>query len=324
MTRTTDWEQPEAVWPRATGFVLVLLFIGLFGWASWAKMQVSVSAIGSYRAKGNSVQVSTPLAGVATLVLGQKWQRVKKGQLLLELDAQGPIADEIKFQRENIEGQIRENDANLAIAVQEQFQTERILKQVSSLYQLGGVSQNELVAAQGAVRKALLGRQAIFVRSATLRAQIRSLSARKRVQIISPLDGTIMEVAIQKAGQLLQSGQSTFEIMPGDSPLVFLGAIPESERPKIQLGSKVEIAWNGYPRQKYGVTHAKLKAIAPSSQQTQSGALVYEVQIELLSKVLRGKPVLPGLGGEAKILSSKKSVLQIIWSWVRGKNPWEL
>lgn len=72
---------------KAGGFLIAAVFVVLLGWASLARLDAAALAPGSIAVMGNLKQVQHPTGGVVTAVHVGEGQKVKQGELLIELAA---------------------------------------------------------------------------------------------------------------------------------------------------------------------------------------------------------------------------------------------
>lgn len=144
------------------------------------------------------------------------------------------------------------------------------------------------------------------------------------LEVRSPVSGKVARLLLRYDGEIIAQGQPLAEILPESVPMVFRAQARESDRPKLRILAEAEVAWNGDPRQKFGVSRGRVIGISPTSH-LNGKVPVYEVEIRLEDLSLRGpsgvKMVFPGMAGEARVISSKKTVLQLFVDWLRGVDP---
>jgi hemolysin D len=81
---------------RWTARVLIVLFITLFLWSVFGKMDIIVNGQGKIIASGHSKAVASVEAGKVIALYVEEGQSVKKGDVLVELDARGPDSEQNK------------------------------------------------------------------------------------------------------------------------------------------------------------------------------------------------------------------------------------
>lgn len=81
--------------------------------------------------------------------------------------------------------------------------------------------------------------------------------------IRAPLAGFVSSALISR-GQTVVSGQPLFHLLPGDKPMVLHLLIPPRAAGTAQSGMHVRVAFEAYPREKYGEFEARLDRISDS------------------------------------------------------------
>nr|WP_243455298.1 HlyD family efflux transporter periplasmic adaptor subunit [Meiothermus sp. CFH 77666] len=288
-------------------------------------VQVYALALGALQPKGEVVQVLAPSSGrLARFVLTPNRQ-VRKGELLLELDTLGLSPQEAQAQLQAAESQVEE--ARRALAQQQEIllQRQRLARLQAELYAVGGVARVEYQEAQDNLRQAQAAVQLAQARVRTALAQLATLRTRRSLRVYSPTQGQVLQAASLRAGEWVSAGQPLAQILLHDVPLVFRGYVPERERPKLREGARAEVAWNAYPRQRFGLSMGRVSRISPSTLVV-SNTPVYEVEILLDSLELKSpegvRRLLPGLAGEARVIAARRNLLSLLWDWIRGVNPW--
>ncbi len=116
-------------------------------------------------------------------------------------------------------------------------------------------------------------------------SQIKSINIQIQQRVVrSPIDGTIYDFPIGKAGSVVQPGQMLAQIAPENTPFVLKAKIASQESGFLQKGMPVKMKFDAYPFQDYGVLAGKVKWISPNSkvEETQQGKIeVYELEVTL-------------------------------------------
>jgi multidrug resistance efflux pump len=199
-------------------------------------------------------------------------------------------------------------------------------EQLRLFFDMGSIPRVELEAASDAFHTAQATLKSATVQLSSAQAQLDLLKRSQKVTVVSPIDGQIMQLGDIHAGQVLGERQYAIKVLPQGVPLIFRGSALGHDRPKLQLNSPVQIAWSGYPKQKYGVTKGILKGVSPTSEADSDGHLKYIIEVHLPQSdqgaFLGLKRLVPGMQGEAHVLSDDRTVLNLFWDWVRGLDPW--
>lgn len=326
MTEQYRWEEPLHRLPRLMLWLLTLTLLIALLWASITKVSMYAMVQGTLMPQSQPVQVNVPNAGRVVSSHVQLWQKVKKGQVLFTLNALSRDTQDAALQLSIQKSTALQAKQDIAAAKIQLANKERALASLKRLFDVGAVARNDYDAAVDSVQTAQAALQRGQAQLASAQAQLALLGRSQSITITSPIDGQVMQLSDLHAGQVLTAGESALGILPEGVALVFRGQAAEHDRPKLQTNSPVQIAWNGYPRQKYGVSLGTLQGVAPTSEVQKDGSLSYQVEVKLPQTPqglqLGNRPLVPGMVGEAHVLSGKRTVLQLFWDWIRGIDPW--
>ena len=212
-----------------------------------------------------------PMPTTVRRVLVKEGEKVKKGQLLIELDdsaARNELARATAVLRQaeagtgDVQVQNASTQADLSKAQTEQAQATRNLQSIQRLLERGAASQAELSAAQDRLNRAntdlavlqrRAGAQAMQVRDASAQANLANAraiaeSARRMVQdchMAAPFDGTVYAIGT-RAGFFTSTGQLL--IQEADLTRIQVRAfVDEPEIGHLKLGETVRITWDALP-----------------------------------------------------------------------------
>ena len=322
---THTWEQPFDQRVRVTLWLLVACAAAATVWATLTDVRVYALTGGVLAPVGETVTLTASATGRVTDVRAALWGRVTPGKPLFRLDTAGGSARQSALQLAAKRAQVEEETRALALARETFFQARRLLGQSARLAEAGAVSENDYLTAQESFGQA---REAVGQAAARLeraRAELGGLEDSLEVEVRSPVAGRVINLPVQYVGTVSQH-EVLAEILPEGVPLVFKAFAREADRAKFDEGAEAEVAWNSFPKQKYGVTSGRVVGVSPTST-VRNGESGYEIQIELdrLAVATAGhkRTLLPGMGGEARIISSKQSALSLLWDWLRGTSPWD-
>jgi len=134
-----------------------------------------------------TVSVRTQINAIVHAVHADRGSRVRRGQLLIELDAEG-----LRGQAAGAKAAVAAADANLALATQR-------LENAKGLLAAGAISPIDLKTAEAA-------RQVAEAQSAAARAQFASSSeSESKARIVSPIDGIVSNRAVEP-GEAVREG----------------------------------------------------------------------------------------------------------------------
>ncbi|ABA87625.1 efflux pump, RND family, membrane fusion protein [Syntrophotalea carbinolica DSM 2380] len=248
------------------------------GKVSRGSMEVTVACTGSLKAVG-TVEVGTEVSGTIGKVLVDYNDRVRKGQVLAELDL------------ELFKNAVDEAEAN-------QMGAEALYRQALSeyrrnqpLHQQGHLSDQEFLEYRTALATTGADLQSSKATLAKARTNLR------KARILSPIDGTVIEREIE-VGQTVAASYSTptLFILAEDLARMEIEAdVDESDIGLIRKGQKVRFTVQAYPdRQFHGeVTQIRLN---PTEE---SNVVTYTVVVAALND---GGLLLPGMTATADFI----------------------
>ena len=234
---------------------LVFLLLGIAYAAWWFIFAAHYESTDDAYVHGNLVQVTPQISGTVIGIEADDTQRVTKGSLLVKLDAtdtdvelkqaQAALAQAVRrtrtlyVQNESLEADIAMRQANVDGARADLAKAESDLKRRQTLARSGGVSGEEILHAQTAVKAAQAGlaqtTAALAAANATLRTnqaltanttvakhpdvlqaagQLRKAwLANTRTELRAPVDGMVAERSVQ-VGQHVAPGTPLMTVIP--------------------------------------------------------------------------------------------------------------
>ncbi len=261
-------------------------------------IQRYVEEIGEVKCE-NTATVYLEGSGLIKNIAVEEGQKVKKGDLLLNLD------------REQSEISLRNaaellNQAKAQYAAGEEVYTTALKDYNNTRYlaEEGAVSQWELTQKEAALKSAEAVRSGYkaSLEQAELNMQNNSLEL-GRQQILSPIDGTVLEKKVELNG-LGTPGTEAFII--GDTDNIEIKAkILAEDAAGIQVGNKAEIVirMDGNP-----VLEGTVTKVAPTAGDEVSSLGVRQKKVEVTIKPLKSEISLkPGSEVDVKVITETKS-----------------
>ena len=131
--------------------------------------------------------------------------------------------------------------------------------------------------------------------------------------------GTIFNLPVDKAGDVVQQGEMIVEIAPENSFLLLKAEMATGESGSLREGMPVKLKFDAYPFQDYGIVEATLEKISPTSevQETNQGPIAtYELEIELNKGCIPTKDecivLRPGDTATAEVIVRQRRVIDFI------------
>ena len=220
----------------------------------------------------------------------------------------------------------RRGQASGAIALNEVERQERELLQLErSLLD----SQNEIATQKNALdtnqlkksellakrrREAALRQAEIAEKIVSIALSIAEVQSRiDRARIVATASGTVMDLAVAHAGEVIAPGDPIAEIIPENSAVEAEIEISADRIGNVDVGMEARLKVLSYDFTRYGEIVGEVLAISPSSFENEEGLSVYRVTIGLpnggVDAELTGRPIRPGMTVTADILNDSKKVL---------------
>lgn len=201
--------------------------------------------------------------------------RLARLQPLVE---EGAIAEAHLFE---IEQSLRDRERVIA---QYQGESEQSLVEVERLQ--AGLTQKQ-AEAQRSRLEAQQKLQQLEIEAMRLQAQMtetRTLLSSEKAKLSqftlhAPVDGTVSALNIPNIGEVVQPGQTVIEIAPEGAPLVLSAQLPTREAGFVEVGMPVQMKFDAFPYQDFGVIPGRVKAISPDVEIDEEQGAVYNVEV---------------------------------------------
>jgi cobalt-zinc-cadmium efflux system membrane fusion protein len=242
-----------------------------------ASLKITIITRASFRAEDitdgkialnadRSTPIFSPYSGRVTQILASLGDHVKQGQPLLALQA----SEFVQGQNDLLSTQAAAAAAHsqLSLAQTNESRKHALYDAKAGSLQDWQQSQNDLAAAQSAVRSADAALSAVRNRLAILgksEAEIDALGRAEKMDpvayVVAPIAGIVTDKQVG-LGQYLQSGAATPAYTVGDLSTVWLVAnVRETDAPFVKKGQTVEVRVVALPER---VFTAKITFVAPS------------------------------------------------------------
>ena len=277
----------SSIWAKAITYSLIGGTVFSIGWLAIAQTEEIVITQGKLEPISGVIPIKIPLNGVTNTIYVKEGERVKEGQLLIDLDTEATQAKQsalIKSKRINTE----------------------ILDKLRFLVKEGAVTEVQYL--QQELTLANIEKE-IVENELTLKYQ----------KIKSPINGTVFNLIPKKPGYVINTNESILEIVPKGN----LQARVEIESSKIgfvQVGKKVDISIDSFPATDFGVIEGVVTRVSTDALQPdpriQKG-FRYPSNIKLDTQYLETSsgqklPLQAGMSLTANIKLRKVSYLQLL------------
>jgi len=99
--------------------------------------------------------------------------------------------------------------------------------------------------------------------------------------LYAPVNGVISALNIQNIGEVVQPGQTIAEMTPNQAPLVLEVSLPNREAGFVKIGMPVQVKFDAFPYQNYGVIPGKVVSISPDAKTDERLGVVYRVEVSI-------------------------------------------
>jgi HlyD family secretion protein len=121
-----------------------------------------------------------------------------------------------------------------------------------------------------------------LVADAASRIQFENIDKDNFLRILAPVDGVITEVTSTQPGDKIQANTPLGGIVPKNTRPLLKIEIPEQDRAFLREGLPVQVKFNAFPYQRYGIINGTLQTIAPATRASPQTRLpVYEGRVAL-------------------------------------------
>jgi len=318
-------DAPRAWWRRPLVWILAALVVapaaGLYFWRLGAADDAAPSYVSEPVRRGNlvlnvtangtlqptrAVNIGSELSGTVRRVLVDVNDRVKKGQVLVELDTA------------NLSDQVLRSRAALAAAHAQLAQSSATLKEAGAnlarfeeVARLSGgkvPSAAELDAARASVDRAAASERSDRAKVADARAALSTEETNlSKASIRSPIDGVVLTRSVDPGNAVAASLQAVtlFSIAEDLKKLRLDVSVDEADVGTVQVGQNAFFTVSAYPSRKYP---AKVTRVAYGSTKTDN-VITYTTYLEVDNGDLSLRP---GMTAVATITSTERVAVLLV------------
>lgn len=99
--------------------------------------------------------------------------------------------------------------------------------------------------------------------------------------LYAPVSGVISTLNVHNTGEVVQPGQTIAEMTPNQAPLVLEVSLPNREAGFVKIGMPVQVKFDAFPYQNYGVIPGKVVSISPNAKTDERLGVVYRVEVSI-------------------------------------------
>ena len=319
-------EAPQRVWWRR-GVVWVSLMIalaigaGIYYWQSSAKSSAAPVFVTEAASKGNltlsvaangtlqpttSVNIGSELSGTVLRVLVDVNDKVKKGQVLVELDT-AKLNDQVARSRAALSAAIA-RVAQTAATVKEAKGNLARLEEVMRLSDGKVPSQAELDSGHAVLERALADGLSAQANVTEARAAAATDETNlSKASIRSPIDGVVLTRSVDPGNAVAASLQAVtlFTLAEDLRKLRLQVNVDEADVGAVKVGQKASFTVSAYPSRKYP---AKIYRVAYGSTITEN-VVTYTTYLEVDNSDLSLRP---GMTASATITATERQAVLLV------------
>ncbi len=154
----------------------------------------------------------------------------------------------------------------------------------------------------------------LLVFEARLRA---SSSQVAQTTIHAPVDGIIQSVPSELSGSVIEPGGVVAVIVPSTATAILETKLSPRDIGFVTVGQPARIKIDAFDYSRYGALDGIVQKISPTTDSDERGGVYYKVQIAIDTPYFgndpSGQALIPGMTGEADIVTGDKTIFQYLW-----------
>ncbi|MDO8448504.1 MAG: efflux RND transporter periplasmic adaptor subunit [Rhodoferax sp.] len=319
-------EQPRALWWQRPAMWLavaavIALAVGLYVWQARKNTSATPTYVTEAVSRGNltlnvlangtlqptrAVNIGSELSGTVKQVLVDVNDRVKKGQVLVELDT-AKLSDQVLRSRASlaaVQAQLAQGTATLKEA-------QATLARYEEVARLSGgkvPSAAELDSARATLARAVASEDSARANVAEARAALSTDETNlSKASIRSSIDGVVLTRSVDPGNAVAASLQAVtlFSIAEDLKQLRLEVSVDEADVGTVQVGQKASFTVSAYPARRYP---AKITRVAYGSTKTDN-VITYTTNLDVDNSDLSLRP---GMTAAATITSTERTGVLLV------------
>ncbi|MBE9013066.1 HlyD family efflux transporter periplasmic adaptor subunit [Pseudanabaenaceae cyanobacterium LEGE 13415] len=133
----------------------------------------------------------------------------------------------------------------------------------------------------------------------------------------APISGTLLQLNLRNADQVVRSGEAIAFIAPENAPFVLKAQIAAQDIDKVKPGQSIQMRVSACPFPDYGTLNGVIKTVAPDARPaSENAAATYEITMEPAQSFVgderRQCPLQAGMEGTVDVISRQETVVQFL------------
>ncbi|GGE74624.1 HlyD family efflux transporter periplasmic adaptor subunit [Massilia psychrophila] len=155
-----------------------------------------------------------------------------------------------------------------------------------------------------------------LVADAAARIKFENIDKDNFLLIVAPVDGVITDVTSTQPGDKIQANAPLGGIAPKNARPILKLEIAEHDRAFLREGLPVQLKFNAFPYQRYGLTHGTLQFISPATKPSAAAKQpVYEGRVTLAQQAYQvgetSYPLRYGMTATAEIVVRERRIIDL-------------
>ncbi len=286
------------------GMWVTIITFFVFGiWAAVAPLNSAATATGTVVVESNKKIIQHKEGGIIEAIYVKNGDHVKRGQALIRLS---PI---------DLQASIAASEARKEAISKQLELTRGQVELIQQLFDKGFAYKSRLVDLQ--IKEASLAGDLSENKSRIIAAR----DAMSRLDITSPIDGTVTQLAVHTIGGVAKPGEALLDVIPRDDNLVIDAFVDPKDIDSIHVGLTAKIRITAFRNRSTSPLDGVVVKVAPDIIEQHHGNVphpMYKVRIEVdksqLTKIskLRNYELYPGMGAEVMIVTGERTLLQYL------------
>ncbi|MBO9471912.1 HlyD family type I secretion periplasmic adaptor subunit [Shimia sp. R10_1] len=173
------------------------------------------------------------------------------------------------------------------------------------------VDLDQSSTARNRIVDAVAERRALVAEAQALRARV------EEAEVTAPLAGLVQTLPDESSGDVIEAGGMVAAIVPAEGGVRFSGRLSPRDVAFVNVGQEVRVKIESFDFSRYGSLAGVVEEVSPTTLFDDRGQAFYEVLVALPRDFFRAPEdqlsLLPGMTGEADIVTGSKTVFQYVW-----------
>jgi len=342
-------ETPPSPLGRAIGATIIVVFLAAIAWATFGHIDIVAVAQGKIIPSDYSKVIQPLEAGIIKAIYVRDGQHVKKGEVLIELDATQAGADRERFNNEYFSAltevaRIRalltgkttfvapDGASPKFVAIQQDRLKEQLAEinalnvqaeSFKKLYEKKLVARLQYLEVERKRAEKMQEHSAALAeaetRAHTLSKELTKAQTRTSQQTLSAsIDGVVQQLAVHTIGGVVTPAQQLMVIAPQEGALEVEAYIENKDIGFVNKGQEAEIKVEAFPFTRYGVIDGKLLHVSYDAVPLENVGHVYTTRVSMARSTVHVEDkdirLSPGMNVTVEIKTGQRRLIEYFLS----------